>query len=260
MKKFKSVKYRLLFIILNQILIILSYSISALSDEYKSTLGQNNISIANGFYTETYPSPFIFGSASFQKVFSEFRREDNVLFPRVFISLEQYADPSAANITAEIGVRHIRSEQLYFINSIRREKINNQDLSYWIYRGGLIFNKFINFDKAFVDSYLETFLRVPEKDLASGSISGWVKTGYRYFPKDHLSFDPLIIMARIFDNTNVYRIGADYTSLNIGPQLTYFSRNPNISTNLIAAKSYAASRTSPVINNYWLLLAVGVYF
>jgi hypothetical protein len=219
-------------------------------------------------YSETYSSPFSKAPVNFQRVSLDVVRfgnkVGNAASYKIFVAGERYSDESTVNSAAELGLYKTFSEHIFAVASARREYLNEESQSVWVGRTGLIFSEFfdLGIPHTFADTYGELFLRAPSGEPAGVTFSGWAKYGYRLISTDHLSFDPLIAMMRAFDSNDRTYIGADYQSMSFGPQFTYDMPKPELSLNVIAARAFTHSITAPddIINNYWLLFAIGANF
>ena len=219
-------------------------------------------------YSETYASAFSTSPVNFQRATLNLIRLDKWGATSVFVAGERYADESSANISGELGLMKPLVANLSLVASVRREYLNDAEQTNWVARGGLVYGRFFDLPLrgTFADTYAELFYRAPFDQVAGQvgglTLSGWAKYGYRLVSTDHFSLDPLMVMARAFDSSDRTYLGADYQSINVGPQLTYFLPSPNFSVNLILSRAFTHSFTAPdsIVNQTWFLFALGASF
>lgn len=223
------------------------------TSDFLQTLGP----LQKDIYTEMYSSPLTQVSNQFQRL-----RLISVTYQpwNPFLGFERFSSQGISDVAAEVGVRNVFGD-LQFLLSLRREKMNESNLTFWNLRAGLIYSQFWQLDGAlFADAYSEFFANQQESQKAGASISGWGKLGYRYHQKDHLFFDPVIVGARLYDNSDRKIYGSDYQLLQIGMQGGVYLEKPEISSTVILSKSWGRSQSAQVVNDYWLLWALGVRF
>lgn len=209
------------------------------------------------FYAEMYSSPLTKVSNQFQRL----RLISTTFTPwSPYLGFERFSSQGVSNVTGEAGVRNVFGEWQLLV-SIRREKLNDSAFAFWNLRAGLIYSRFWQLQGPFfADAYAELFADQQESQKAGASLSGWGKLGYRFYQKNHLFWDPAIVGVRFYDNTERRVYGSDYQLLQFGMQGGIYFDRPEISSTVIVTKSWGRSQSAPVVNDYWLLWALGVRF
>jgi hypothetical protein len=160
-----------------------------------------------------------------------------------------------------LGLKSKLFESLTLEVAIRREGLFQVESSRWNFRTGLVYGGYWEFSKNIhADVYAEIYYAFPEFIDSYFTQAASAQVGYRYFENEKFSFDPITLGVRNSDNSNNAIAGADFITIHIGPQATFSFKQPQASITLNVSKSNSYSRSGTIINQYWLLLAMGVNF